>query len=116
MKRLLGLAYLWSGARNVIRIQVWATWLLYGTLLDLVDQVAEEQHVATARISVEMVFRGLAHYAQAVLDGEEGGVIAYLVRHARVLGVVKRAKPASLARLPPDPWREYAPQLPPPDS
>ena len=78
--------------------------------------MAEEQHVASARISVEMVFRGLAHYAQAVLDGETGGVIEYLVRHAAVLGIIKRTLPASLAPLPPEPGRDYVSQLPPPDS
>jgi hypothetical protein len=116
VKRLLGLAYLWSGAGNAIQTQVWATWLLYGVVLDLVDEVAERLHVATARVSVELVFRGLSHYAQAVLDGEEGEAVEYLVAHAPILGLVKRHKRANLAPLPADPRHDYQTQLPPPDS
>jgi len=41
VKRLLGLAYLWTGAINGIQLQVWATWLLYAVLVDLADDVAD---------------------------------------------------------------------------
>ena len=82
----------------------------------VINAVAEQLQVATARISVELVFRGLSHYAQAVLEGETSGVVAYLVRHAPILGVVKRHKRANLAPLPPDPLRDYHPQLRPPAS
>jgi hypothetical protein len=59
VKRLLGLAYVWTGAANGIALQVWATWLLYAVLIDLSDAVAEELNLPLDRISVEMVFRGL---------------------------------------------------------
>jgi hypothetical protein len=36
-KRLLDLSYLWVGSLNGIQLQVWATFLFYGVLLDLVD-------------------------------------------------------------------------------
>jgi hypothetical protein len=116
VKRLMGLAYLWSGAGNAIQMQAWETWLLYGVVLDMVDEVAERRHVATTPVSVELVFRGLSHYAQAVLDGEEGWAIEYLVAHAKILGLVKRHKRANLAAWPPDPLHAYHLQLPPPDS
>ena len=30
VKRLLGLAYFWSGSQNAVELQLWSTWLLYG--------------------------------------------------------------------------------------
>src|SRR5688500_331432 len=41
-KRPLGLSDRWSGARNAIELQAWATWLLYAVLIDLTGAVAEE--------------------------------------------------------------------------
>ncbi len=37
VKRLLGLAYLYSESRNAIQAQLWMTWLLYAVLVDLCD-------------------------------------------------------------------------------
>jgi hypothetical protein len=54
-KRLLGLAYFWSGSQNAVELQVWATWLLYAVLIDLTDAVAEALHQPLAAISIEMV-------------------------------------------------------------
>ena len=42
VKRLLGLAYFWSGSSNGVQVQVWATWLVYAVLVDLTDAVAAE--------------------------------------------------------------------------
>ena len=33
VKRLLGLAYLWTGSINGVQLQIWATWLFYRTHL-----------------------------------------------------------------------------------
>jgi IS4 transposase len=41
VKRLLGLSYLWTGSLNGIKLQIWATWLMYAVLVDLSDAVAE---------------------------------------------------------------------------
>lgn len=62
VKRLLGLSYLWTGSLKGVQLQVWATWLFYGVLVDLSDAVAEELAVPWERISLEMGFRGLYHY------------------------------------------------------
>ena len=35
VKRLLGLAYFWSGAENAVQLQLYATWILYAVLPDL---------------------------------------------------------------------------------
>jgi hypothetical protein len=44
VKRLLGLSYLWTGSLNGIKLQIWATWLMYAVLVDLsayINQVAQ---------------------------------------------------------------------------
>jgi len=91
VKRLLGLSYLWTGAANGIQMQVWATWLLYAVLLDLCDQVAEVKGLPLDRISVEMVYRGLYHFAGAVQRGEATDPVAYLASQTD-LGIVKRIR------------------------
>jgi len=106
-KRLLGLAYLWSGAFNVIAMQVWATWLLYATLVDLADAVAEELDRPLEAISLEMVYRGLYHFAVAAGRGLATDPVAYLADPANAdLGVVKRRRPKRerdrLANRPPE--------------
>lgn len=91
VKRLLGLSYLWTGAYNGIAMQVWATWLLYAVLIDLCDEIAEELGLPLARISVEMVFRGLYHFSVAYERGEASDPVTYLV-HQPDLGIVKRKR------------------------
>ena len=71
-------------------MQVWATWMLYGVLLDLSDMLAEELWRPLADISAEMVFRSLGYFAQAVLGGETTSLIPFLVTHAKLFGLVKR--------------------------
>ena len=51
VKRLLNLAYLWTGSLNGILLQVWATWLFFALLVDLGDAVAEELMLPFDRIS-----------------------------------------------------------------
>jgi len=41
------------------------------------------------RISVEMVFRGLYHFARAFLRGEATDVVVYFKSKAKLLGLVK---------------------------
>jgi len=92
-KRLLGLSYLWSGAFNAVALQVWATWLLYATLIDLTDAVAEELDQPLNALSVEMVHRGLYHFTVAYRRGEAEDPIAYLAAPAQAdLGIVKRRR------------------------
>lgn len=92
-KRLLGLAYLWTGAANGIAVQVWATWLLYGVLVDLSDAIAQELDLPLETISLEMVYRGLYHFTMAHHRGEATDPIAYLAAQTD-LGIVKRKRPA----------------------
>ena len=99
LKRLLGLSYLWTGSINGIKLQIWATWLFYAILLDLCDEIADELTLPTNSISVEMVFRGIYHFTQALNQGNAISIIAYLTApENRDLGIVKpprskRAKP-----------------------
>ena len=94
LKRLLGLSYLWTGSINGIQLQLWATWLFYVVLIDLADEVADELALPTERISVEMVFRGLYHFAIAYNQGKATDPVAYLTApENRDLGVVKALRP-----------------------
>jgi hypothetical protein len=103
VKRLLGLAYLWTGGENGIQLQIWATWLLYAVLVDLSDAVAEELNLPLERISCEMVYRGLYHFSRAYERGEATDPVRYLAAQTD-LGIVKRRRKsrerAKLARSP----------------
>jgi len=93
VKRLLNLAYLWTGSLNGVLLQVWATWLFFALLVDLGDAVAEELMLPFDRISLEMVFRGLYHFTQAHHRGEATDPIQYLAApENQDLGVVKRLR------------------------
>jgi hypothetical protein len=91
-KRLLGLAYLWVGDTNGVQIQIYATWIFYAILNELCAQVAIALNQPLERISVEMVFRGLYHYAQALLRGSQQTVVPFLVEHHRLLALVKSVR------------------------
>jgi len=102
-KRLLGLAYLWTGAANGVLTQVWATWLLYAALTDLCDAVADALHLPAERISVELTYRALYHFTQAFHRGEATEVVPYLAAHATTLSLRKRPRrPPSAPLTPPD--------------
>jgi hypothetical protein len=92
VKRLLGLAYFWTGAQNSIEMQLWATWILYAVLVDLTDAVADALHQPLARVSVEMVYRSLYFFTQAYHRGEASEVVQYLAANADWLGIVKRKR------------------------
>lgn len=92
VKRLLGLAYFWTGSQNGVKLQLWATWLLYAVLVDLTDAVGERLQQPFGAISMEMVYRGIYHFIQAFHRGEAQDPVAYLAEHARLLGIVKRKR------------------------
>ncbi len=92
VKRLLGLAYFYTGSVNGIQLQVWATWLLYALLVDLTDAVAEALNRPFRDISLEMVFRALYHFAQARHKGKADDVVIYLAKKAKDLSLVKQKR------------------------
>jgi hypothetical protein len=94
VKRLLGLAYFWTGSQNGVELQLWATWMVYLVLLDLSDAVAEALNKPLLAISLEMVYRGLYHFGQAYGRGQADDPVAYLVLHATLLGIVKSNPPS----------------------
>jgi hypothetical protein len=94
VKRLLGLAYFWTGSENGVRLQLWATWLLYAVLLDLTDAVAEHLNRPLAALSVEMTYRGLYHFTVAYQQGKAADPVAYLAENAVRLGILKRERKA----------------------
>lgn len=98
-KRLLGLAYFWNGSQQGVRLQMWATWILYAILVDLTDDVAQALERPFADVSIEMVYRGLYHFAQAYHRGEADDPIAYLVNNARTLGIIKQRQKRSATKF-----------------
>src|SRR5829696_2623577 len=104
VKRLLGLAYFWTGSLNGVQTQVWATWIVYAVLVDLTDAVAEALRKPWRAVSIEMVYRGLYHFTQAYHRGDATDPVAYLAAKAHTLGILKRkrkkrASPAELVYL-----------------
>ena len=92
VKRLLGLAYFWSGSQNAVELQLWSTWIVYTVLIDLCDEVAGLLNVLFERISEEMVFRSIYYYLKAVTRGETRSLPEYLAFRASDLGIVKRKR------------------------
>jgi len=89
-KRVLDLAYLWTGSPNAVQLQIYATLICYAVLLTICQQLAQALGEPLERISVEMVFRALYHYSRAVQRGECDELVPFLVEHAELLGLVKR--------------------------
>jgi len=90
VKRLLGLAYFCSGSQNAVELQLWSTWLLYGALVDLTDQVADVLVKPFAALSLEMVYRSLYFFTQAYHRGQTDDLVSYLAQNTQLLGIVKR--------------------------
>lgn len=92
IKRLLGLAYFWTGSVNGVQLQLWATWLLYAVLIDLTDAVAARLHRPFAALSVEMVYRSIYYFTVAYQQGQASDPVTYLAENAAWLGVLKRPR------------------------
>jgi hypothetical protein len=99
VKELLGLSYFWNGSQNGVELQLWATWMLYGVLLDLSDVVAVSLLQPLAKVSIEMVFRSLGYFAQACLEGETASWIDFLVANAKSFGIIKRQRKKTALQL-----------------
>jgi hypothetical protein len=89
-KRLLDLAYVWTGSSNAVQLQIYATLMFYAVLLTICQQVAQVLGEPLERISVEMVFRAFYHYSRAVQRGECDDLVTFLAEHAQLLSIVKR--------------------------
>jgi hypothetical protein len=99
VKRLLGLAYFWTGSINGVQVQVWASWILYAVLVDLTDAVAQALNKPFQALSMEMVYRGLYHFTQAHHRGKADDPIAYLAANAVGLGIIKRKRKKRAATI-----------------
>jgi Transposase DDE domain len=89
-KRLLDLAYVWTGSSNAVPLQIDATLMFYAVLLTICQQVAQVLGEPLERISVEMVFRAFYHDSRAVQRGECDDLVTFLAEHAQLLSIVKR--------------------------
>lgn len=98
-KRLLNLAYFWTGSQHGIQFQIWVTWTLYAILVDLTDMVAEVLARPFVDISMEMVYRGLYYFSRAFERGEATDPATYLAVNASWLGIIKRRRKRSPLRL-----------------
>jgi len=79
-----------GGSLNGIKLQIWATGLIYAVLVDLSDAVAEAVQLPPERISMEMVWRGLYHFNDAYHRGLAHDPISYLAAlENRDLGGIK---------------------------
>jgi hypothetical protein len=92
IKRLLGLAYFWSGSQNAVELQLWSTWIVYSVLIDLCDEVAGLLKFPFERISVEMVFRSIYYYTKAIKRGDVRPLPTYLADRSTDLDIVKRKR------------------------
>jgi hypothetical protein len=97
VKRLLGLAYFWTGSANGVALQLWATWLLYAVLIDLTDAVAVRLGLPLAALSVEMTYRSLYYFTSAHQQGKASELVAYLAENADWLGIIKRKRKPKMA-------------------
>ena len=92
VKRLLDMAYLWSGSGNAVEMQVYATWIIYAVIAHLCCGVAARLACSIEQISFEMIFRSLYHYSRARAAGRADDIISYMVENARMLGIVKKER------------------------
>jgi hypothetical protein len=99
IKRLLGLSYFAVSSVNGIETQLWASWTLYAVLIDLTDAVATRLQQPFQMISVEMVYRGIAHFSRALHRGDAQDPVEYLATKAKLFGIVKQKRPKSLDAL-----------------
>jgi hypothetical protein len=91
-KRLVDLAYVWTGSSTAVPLQIYATLMVYAVLLTICQQVAQVLGEPLERISVEMVVRAFSHDSRAVQRGECDDLVAFLAEHAKLLGLVKRQR------------------------
>ena len=92
-KRLLHLAYLWTGSVNGIQLQIWSTWLFYAVLVDLGDAVADAMTLPFDRISLEMLYRGLYHFMRAFDQGKTSDPVSYFsAPENQDLSIIKRIR------------------------
>ena len=104
VKRLLGLAYLWTGSINGVQLQIWATWLFYAVLVDLGDAVADELGVPFDSISLEMLYRKMYHFGVAYDKGKASEPVSYFAapenQDLRVVKICKKEAPLDLSPFP----------------
>ena len=102
VKRLLGLAYFWTGSENGVCVQLGTTWLLYAVLVDLTDAVADRRGQPLTALSLEMLYRSLYFFTSAFQRGTATDVVDYLAAKATALGILKRKRssaPSHFAQL-----------------
>jgi hypothetical protein len=88
------------GSINGVQVQVWATWILYLVLVDLTDRIADAMNRPFEDISMEMVFKGLYHFCEEKKLGRASDPVAFLVKEAKLLGILKHRNHPKLPLTP----------------
>jgi hypothetical protein len=73
--------------------------VFYAVLVTICQQVAQALGEPLERLSAEMVFRAF-HCSRAVQRGECDNLVAFLVEHVKLLGLVKRRRKQHRERQP----------------
>jgi hypothetical protein len=93
VKRVLNLAYLWTGSENGVLLQVWSRGLFFAELVDLGDALADERELEFDRISLEMLLRGVYQFSVARQRGLADDPVKYFAApENQDLGVMKRRR------------------------
>jgi hypothetical protein len=90
-----------------IQTHVWSTWIVYSTLIDLADRVAEQLHQPANALDLPPVYRGLRAFCQECEHGHLDELTSYLTARASQFGM--------LGRMTPEPHGYLSDQLHPPN-
>lgn len=87
VKRTLNLSYLWSADPNIIEIQVYITFIIYLSFLNMIGDVSKLLDVEPQRISFHMVKKALFTYSQNYKD--YNSFLQFLVDNHKSLELIK---------------------------
>jgi hypothetical protein len=91
-KRLVDVAYVWTGSTHAGPWQIDATLMFSAVLVTSCQQMAPALGAPLERIAVARVFRAFSHDSRAVPRGEGHDRVACLAEHATLLGIVKQRR------------------------
>jgi hypothetical protein len=97
-KRLLDLAYVWTGSTHAVPWQLDATLMFEAVLVTSGQQVAQALGEPLERIAGAMVLRAFYHDRRAVQRGESDQRVSLLAEPANRLGIVTRQRQSHRAR------------------
>jgi hypothetical protein len=97
-KRLLDVAYVWTGSTNAMQLQMDATRRCYAVLVTICQQGAQARGAPLERLAVERGCRAFSHSRRAVQRGASAQLVAWLAEQAKLLGIATRQRMAHRER------------------